>query len=466
MRRFQVPGRQPETSVGVSASERKRLMLLSIATVGVAISVVWLWMKSKTYTPSDERVPEWESEEVEETLALPEIDAARIDALVADERPEQRVLLESEGLDEILAPARTLTSRHFEAMGTEELDAQRSAELIAEPSAQRGRPFTARGWIETLRVRMRGAAGSLEHIARLTLEDESAVHVLTLSVPEDIEIDEYVRVDGLFLKVFSDEDLEESGTWIEGPLLVGPRMIHSYPSSGKVLELDPKYLVTVEDDVLMTEEGTAGRWAGLPFDALWHLMAYVRDLPEGAVDWSSVPELDRETLREIASDGQPHRLLPYRIPISRLQGIRVRRAGENPPRIEEYTTGWIGNTTWKDVIHFQSPFPYEEFRTPDYVYGNGFFLKNFAYESARVGVRTAPAFVVHSLEKLEPKADPLLRIFGYVVAGLTLVFLIAFSMLLTRDKRKNQALQEELRRRRQARRARRAEEQAADTNPQ
>ena len=157
---------------------------------------------------------------------------------------------------------------------------------------------------------------------------------------------------------------------------------------------------------------------------------------------------------ELIENPKAHRADPYRIPISRIQDARVLRAGENPARIEHYTQGWLGNTMWKDVVHFKYPVADYEARLRDYAYGRGFFLHNFAYESAGKGLRVAPVFVLQELVRFVPEPDPFFAYLGYVVAGAAVLLAGLFFLLLARDKRRAQALRQEMARRKQARRSR------------
>ncbi len=458
MRAFRIPGRGPETTLGFTPREKRRLFVLSLASALVAAVIAGLLLRSRSSGDLG-GLPAGEPEELAPAVSLPAVDAQRLDALVQDARAEDRVVLESEALDVALDTARLLTPRHFRAMDQVELDAATAAGLLADPGAQRGRPFLARGWIEELRQRQRGPANAPEHpplhVGQLLLEDGTVAYFVALQLPDDSLLGDYVRVDGLFLKVFSDESSEQRGTWIEGPLLVAPQAIRSYPDLGRVTEIDPKFERLVLDDYLLSPAGEAPRMEGLPFEALWHLMAYVRDLPAGAVDWSSAPELDGETLRAVLADGRAHRFQPFRIPLGRLQGNRVRRPGENPARMAQYSEGWIGNTTWKNVIQFQAPTAYHDLELADYVHGRGFFLKNFAYESAQ-GLRVAPAFVLVSLHSHVPSAPPLFRHLTYAVVGTTVLLTLLFVVLLRRDKRSSERFERDLVRRRRARAERRA----------
>jgi hypothetical protein len=183
-------------------------------------------------------------------------------------------------------------------------------------------------------------------------------------------------------------------------------------------------------------------------------MAFARDLPPDAIDWDLAPVLTTELLDELNEDPQKWRFQPMRIPISRIQDVRVKRTGENPARIERYTQGWIGNPTWNNVIHFRSPAVNTELSLGDYAVARGFFLHNFAYDPKSFDLRSAPFFVLYSIDKFYPKENPWLVMLAYTVAGGSVLLTGLLIFILFRDKRKAKALHEELIRRRRARRAR------------
>ncbi len=450
MRQFHAPG----TSTGAphAGRERRKLVWLLLGLVFVVVGYLAIRLKQDEYGSQEEVDLSLSDLEMEETVLLPDIDAARIDALVEDGAPVDRVMIEGEALDLLLADARTLTTRHFEAMGTEELDAAKVAEILADPSAHRARPYMGRGLVDSMRVRRRGPLSEEEYTGRIVLEDDSIAYFLVLDAPAN---GGFVRVDGLFLKVYSDEDEFSPGEWVEGPLLVGPRVIRSYRALGEVTEPHWGLYSTVEDADLVPGKGVEPRIVrDTPFDALWHMMAYARDVPADAIDWEAAPVLNRDNLASVVREPERWRAQPFQIPLSRIQDARVIRAGENPARIESYTRGWIGNTTWTNVVQFKSPIPDHELRLGDYALGRGFFLHELAYESAGRGLRVAPLFILQSLTRYEPQVDPLFRQLGYAVGAIAVLLVVLFAVLLARDKRKAQVLQREMVRRRQARRAR------------
>ncbi len=449
--KFETSGKGP---AGGLAGEKRRLALLIagfVVVVGLFVSL--LYQAQQVDRRAETRAVEDESASAPALVALPEVDVARLESLVQDRDPADQVVLESAAADLLLDAARRYTPRHFAALPTLALDAEQSAAIAADPAAWRAKPFLARGRIDALRERT-GAAHEQQFLGRLRLQDESIAHFLVLDVPEhSFELGGFVRVDGLFLKVYRTEDEAQPGTWLAGPLLLGPKAVRSYPAAGKVEELDGRILAEVEDADLAPGEGEEPRLVReTPFAPLWHLMAFARDLPAGAVDWQAAPVVDQRLLDEILERPAEWRARPVQIPISRLQDARVRLAGENPARIERYTEGWIGNTSWKSVIQFKSPVVRPDLRIGDLVWGQGLFLHDFAYESSERGLRVAPVFVLSSLERYVPRTSPIFAYIGLSMAALAAFLTILFVVLLRRDRRRSQEFQQELVRRRRARR--------------
>jgi hypothetical protein len=454
VRGFKVPGQTPQANPGFTRNERRRLLFMGAGLVVIVVAIVMAFVKANDYRRKQAVETPTEDVAMAETVLLPDIDANAIDALVKDSEQVERVVLEGEAVDYLLDRARTLTERHFEALNIEQLEAAEIAAIEADPSAYRGQAFRARGWVQTVRSRYRGATNQQEHIGRLILEDDSVAYFLTLDLAE-LHQDSFARIDGLFLKMFSDEDVSQ-GRWVDGPLLVGPGAIRSYRDQGLVTTLEPGYLMDVEDANLVPEDGAARVYADeSPFEALWHLMAFARNVPTEAIDWESAPLLDNFTLMSVVDNPAEWRGSPVRIPISRIQDARVLKAAENPARIEHFTQGWIGNTTWKNVLFFKYPRANYDLKLRDHVTGRGFFLHNFSYPSAGKGLRVAPVFVLQELERFEPKPDPIFLNLGYGLAGIAALLILLFVTLLARDKRKAETLRQEIVHRRRARQARR-----------
>ncbi len=452
MRPFQVPGAKvPQSKAkGLDKGDKRKLFFMALGLVMVIIALAYSSFRGDKYEQAELDEFPLEGIEMVEQVDLPRLDGAAFDALVTDAAELDRVVLEGEAIDAILPTARTLTPRHYEAMGARELDAALIESIDANPSAHRLEPFTARGFIDSIRTRRRGDSNDVEHIGRLLLDDASIVYFLVLDAPESAG---YVRVDGLFMKVHSDEDDLKPGEWNEGPLLVGHKAVRSYRSLGEVTEPHWGLYRSVTDAQLIPPDGGDPRVVReTPFEPFWHMMAYARDQAPDAIDWDAAPELDDALMKQLLDDPETWRGQPIRIPISRVQDGRVVAAGENPARVERYTQGWLGNWNWPNVVRFRYPHAVSNIRLRDYVYGKGFFLHDFAYESKGRGLRVAPLIVLTDMTRFETTADPIFNRLGMIFGALVIGLGGLFTFLLVRDRRRSSALRAELSRRKRARR--------------
>lgn len=440
----------------LARGEQKRLVFLVVCLFLVGGALIASLFQARKGSQSVEPRPIEDETDVEAVpVSIPPLDTARLDTLVGDAQPADRVVLETEAADLLVDVARRYTPGHFDALETPELDARRISDLEADPTAARGKPFTARGKLVALRPRT-GVVGARQWLGTLALPDDGHVHFLALEIPEDAaDVGGTLRVDGLFLKRYLVEDEIEAGVWVDGPLLVAPRAIQSHPALGPVTRLDPSAFLDVEDADLSPDDGDAPRLVmDTPFEALWQLMAFARDVPADAIDWDAAPVLDQRLLDQVVADPETWRAQPVRIPISRLQDGRVKLAGENPARMERYTQGWIGNTTWRNVIQFRTPVLRPDLRIGDLVVGRGFFLHDFAYESAEHGLRVAPLFVLADLDHYVPETSTTLQRIPWAIAGVGVVLTGLFVVLTRRDRKQSSQLHEDLVRRRRARRSR------------
>jgi hypothetical protein len=450
MVKFNQPtGKGIDLTPGVRRSEKLKLGLLAAGVLFVGALVLYSMFAAGNLAQEEAGALPSEQVQIPEEVAYrPEVDVARLESLVRDAAGPDRVMLEPEATLELMRSARQMTASSYRdpSIGARELDAATIERVLADPSAERGEPFFARGWIESIEERRAPSGKETRFLGRLTLEDGATAFFLVGEKPESTIFGDFVRVNGLFLKHFSDEDPEAPGTWKDGPLLVGRAMHRSYPSFGAVAELDPYELTGVTDDDIHTG------FSGLPFDALWYLLAYAHGSGADAIDWSAAPELRRDQLQDVLNDPDQHRFQPVRIPVSSLMQVTVKRAEENPARLEHFTEGFIGNTTWKSVARFVAPGAHDELELKDLVTARGFFFKNVAYEPRDGGLHVAPMFVLSDLEFYERPSSAAIRNMGYVIGASALVLLVFLSFLLTRDKRSSQQLQERLLRRRRARR--------------
>jgi len=222
----------------------------------------------------------------------------------------------------------------------------------------------------------------------------------------------------------------------------------SFPELEPVLELEPMAFVGVTDDDVTSITGH-------PFTEYWKLASYAQHLDE-SFDWSEATLLNAENYDDMRRNGASWRARPVRIPPSKLMDISNQAQKENPLRLEKMAEGWIGNWDWTSgtgLVRFVAPFANETLKMGDIVEARGFFLKHSAYEMRDGGIGIVPTFVVHSIEGSTPVEDNTWTIVLAVLGSSLLLFCLAISLALMRDRKNARALQDELKRRRRARRA-------------
>lgn len=438
----------------LAGHEKRRLIFMAVLLVILLLGyLIARFQASQQETTQNRELEQAIEETLEERVVVPELDLTRLAGKVHDSTESERLLRESEGLRELVDYVRGFGDAHFSALGRRDLDPTALAEISAEPDAFRGHAFRARGWVEEIRRRELPAGGG-QIDGRLRLESGDRAFFTVLAAPENLIPDDFVRVDGVFFKLFRDEG--ESGEWIEGPYLVGARMVRSYARAERIdAETLWSWLSRVRDDSI--SEGITG-FEGDAALARWYLMGWAQGAGETETDWESAPELDNAAMTELLKNPREWRGRPFRIPVSRNLHTYTLSAGENPLRVDTETVGWIGNFMWHNrarLIHFGMPGAHSELEQAKLVQGHGFFFKNYAYEDVNGVTRIAPYFVLSHLEPFIPAEDTLrTRSLALFVAGMTIFLILLFVVLLLRDRRRTRQFQEELARRRRARRAR------------
>jgi len=443
----------PKALAAQSATrDKRRMLIMAFALVVLVIGYFYSESKGNEYEQNAQLGLPGTPEDQVAYVQLPEIDAEAIDALVSDTTEEARVLLEREAVDLLYPIARNLTDAHFEELNATELDEARVAELLANPSAARGQAFTARGWLGPTRLRKPGGGRPNEVHGLVVLEDYTPVYFIVAedsSFTKPFQETDFVRLDGLFLKAFNDEDAENPGEWIQGPLLVGPGLQRSYRNLGEVTRLPLDTFVDVQDDDL--REGITG----IPHSALWTLLAFARDRDLESFDWEGIPELTNEVAIEMLQDGSEWRGRAFRMPVLKVLAIWERTPGENPARMDKVTEGWIGSWTWTGeakVLRFAMPGDQHGIREGDEITGSGVFLKNYAYEPGKGGMRVSSMVVLDTLEKFDRPVDTSMDTMWAFVMGGTGIMVALLVYLVTRDRKRANELQEKLVARRRARR--------------
>ena len=431
-----------------SGKERFKLIAMGMGVVLIAVALLFVDGPGRgTGGPSDADVPE---EPPHEIIIAPEIDVDSFASLTRDATDLDRVVLEGDALEQAFTQSSLLRDAVFAPLGGLELDLHTYDELARRPADRRGQLYRVRGRVASVQQLAASNTGNPRNLIRVDLEHGRSAFLAVMLFPEGPpRSGDFLRFDGLFLKLFRDDT--EQG-WIEGPLLVGPRAISSFARMDPVASLPAGTFDRVRDDNVM--DGSSG----LPPAEFWSLVSYVQNLTEDSVDWGAAPLLDNELISSIFADGTDWRGKAVRIPVCMVLDLWNQPQKENPLRIEKLATGWLGHQPWvgqAKLVKFVSPFENETVRRRlDQVTARAFFFKNLAYEPKNGGAAIAPFFVVHSMQIVKPVESKGLYHLMWVVGGVFLILVVALVFLLRRDQARSRALQEDLVRRRRMRRAR------------
>ncbi len=470
-----------------TSTERNRLIAMSVLLVLMLGAFLYSLLQEKEYAETAELnsdIPVVET--FTDTVVVPDFDLARIKGKVSDKREDDRVMLDPDALQELLGHVRSFGAAHWKELGTEFLDAEGINTISTAPEAARAKAFSARGFMTRIQDRTLNN-GEVARLGTLHLDDGSTVYFASHRRDERLIIDDYVRFDGLFLKLYRFET--EEG-WKEGPLLVGSEILRSFkPYSEQDIAKMGSRLALVEDDTLKNVTGLGGD----AFTAQWMLVDEIVSGRADSIDWQNpIPVtgaqlvqddpvspdyfdphteefqgkcflLGKEIMGDMLANGARWRGLPFVLPVSKNMHAESHAAGENPSRLETVTDGWIGNWTWTGRAgFFQYTMPYDKPSLADankvqYVTGQGYFLKNVYYQPSVGDVRAAPYFVMRDVEEFIPVEDTSIStiMMALVVGGIFLVLLLPY--LLMRDRQKSEQLQANLNRRKQERRRRQAQ---------
>ena len=437
----------------LNSGERRKLIFMGVLVLLVVMTFGYVKLQDSKRSEGElNQIADTEGAAFTEQLVVPTLDKSLLAGKILDAREGDRVLLQRETLDLLIEHTDSFHAGHFSALGVLELDATAQASLAAAPEDHRAEAFLARGWLDDLDQRV-GPEGKPEHHGRLRLEDESFCHFVVGDLPEGLIIDDFVRLDGLFLKLFRSEG--DDG-WVEGPLLVGPKLVSSWP---RPKEIEKAALFTklaqITDDTI---DGGLTGLGGETFDAQWLLMDSIIRGEDAELDWEGAATLEDGTLVELMTSGHEWRGAPFRIPIARNMDLWTSAAGENPARVDKVTMGWIGSWTWTNnksaVLHYIMPYDAEHLRGAKLISARGYFIKNFAYETRDGNLRVAPFFVLSHIEEFVPPVDNTIRYIGIGVSSLAGAIIILIFFGLRRDKKRAAAFQADLVRRRRARRER------------
>lgn len=439
---------QPPPSGLFNDGERKRMFAYVLGLLVILGGFGATYIKFGSGADSSEQRAQEEVEQLRSQIALPALRIEDYRKQAKDSTQAERSVVETDALDTALADARLYSTQHFEPMQGVELDRSVCEQLAANSLEQRGKIVRARGVIEEL-TQFEAAPGVSGHFrGRITLEDGATCFLAFVTAGEiELGAGEFVMLEGFFLKNQA-QDVREVG-WVEGPLVVGPRAVRSFPALGRVTQLSPDDFLDVEDDSI------EGGFRPTPA-VYWKMIAYARDLDPKSIDWSKAPLLDGATMQQLAADPARFRGMPMRIPPVVIQDIWSQAKRENPARVTHLTEGWLGGYEWLNTIHrvvrFDSPLPHPGLRKSGEMTARGFFLRIHAYESAGRGTQIAPLFILAEMAPHTTPPDTTLNTILVVVGSTFFVVLVMFWLLMRRDQKRSETLQSELVARRRARR--------------
>lgn len=406
-----------------------------------------VYQQNKMRKPA--RAPLAQTAPAEPQLQIPTPPEGTFDG-VLDSSPEQRVQLERSELEVTKAVARQLLPAHFEQLDTIQLGPATFDSFRDNSAALRGELVTVRGRVEEIRSRSETPGRVNDWFGLLwTASGEPAYFVAHRQSERPVEVGDWVRVDGMFFKFFAEEDLR-SGDWVEAPLIVAPRLTRSFEDFGEVADFEAEKLL-----ILGLTDDTLESTTPMPELIQWRMLALMRDMPEDAIDWAAAPALDGPTMSEITQNGEPFRGQPFVLPVSKMQGMRVLKTGENAAGLTHRTEAWIANQEWtrhEPLLHVIAPGQREHLEVASLVNGRVIYLRNMAYTTSENTRRIVPVFAGYELSKFEPEESPLL---GYIVGaflGLTALMAGLIAILVQRDQRKSKELQKKLLERKRARR--------------
>jgi hypothetical protein len=472
-----------------SKKDRNKLIVMVVGLILVAGA----WAFSKAQRDNQEsNLLVGEVPEFTEIKVVKKFDMSTIADKILDNREEDRVLLPSAVYEPVTEYVYGKTDEHFHALGVTDLTPELRADVEADPSAHRGTPFRVRGQLIDVKVR-EPLNGKKEYRGWLSSPDGTITHFIATEKPEELIYKGTLRFEGLFVKLYRTEG--HDGELVDGPLLIGSRLVNSY-SPLTAEDVTPERLVEgfskIVDDTARTSPGLNGA----VFDLQWQLLEYAKTDAYKAIDWENdAVELNNATMAAMLTDGDSWRSrragdadprgiadpdvifpplendmipVPIRVPVSKNMGINTIDAGENPANVDVLTEGWVGNMTWSNqagVAYFIYPGARPDLLDRDFarlIEARGFFVKNHNYESKDKGTRTAPFFVFTELSTFTPGEDRSIEEFLLWVLVAAVGLLIAFPLILMRDRKKSAALQQDLVRRKQERRRR----LAANEQPQ
>lgn len=327
---------------------------------------------------------------------------------VRDSTSAEQAIRENEPFVHLMREAGKLVAGDFSRLDTQDLDDEAVLlQLLADPAAARGQPFSARGLFsfveeKSIDIVLDGVGGAVT--GTLTyyqgMVQDMSGHSYSFSVleePENIEPGQIVRIRGFFFKRFALFDPADPDRLIEDTVhLVGKRIVRSFLRMDPVSEISPALMATIRDYELEDQ-------LRIPEEPLFHTLSYVMnvdadELSAQATDYTSF------TLR---TNPQEHRGQAVRVLGTFFESWpqHLGVTGENPLDLPEVWHGLLvhgGPSFTFMILPEREP---EWAKNGTTVIAEGIFLKRYAYQARNGEAVSAPLIVVKRFIRYEVNAD-------------------------------------------------------------
>ena len=417
-----MPSKGPRTSTGMTPEERGKFVLLGIGLLFClgAIAAFYAYARSGGAVPKEPAggpepppgpIVEFKAEPLFPEEEAPELEKILLERMQEHPGTTHGVPATDAGPFDFLVDQATLNARVLNLL-PEAFDRDPDvAKILEDPGARQGKLIAVSGEILRLqRVPWEGKGRQVQEVRRGLLRDAKG-RLFTFSWPVGNALepdavapgDGWVKVQGLFYKVWPEEDPAAPGKTVPTLHLVLQRPpVRDYPVL-EVRDIDPALMEQVHDgdatDMLTTDP-----------DPFYYLLNFVRTLgPEGIEDWLKARQAASPGLRLHPPEdfaGRYRELLGkpdlYRFRPVRYTGFLLRPTVEtvrpNPGNMEKVWAGFIVDADFAPSVWVFSPRSLvgQGFRHEDRVRVDGFFYKRRAYQPRGGGPLKQAAVIIAS----------------------------------------------------------------------